>query len=94
MSLKQNYLQAEDRTHRIGQEREVRVIYLVARKTIDELMWPLIKRKLDVLNKAGLSKDTYKNTGNPLYQREDQMMMDEFIQKLDRNTIQETFGQF
>ncbi|KAH9398643.1 SWI/SNF- matrix-associated actin-dependent regulator of chromatin sub A-like protein 1 [Tyrophagus putrescentiae] len=47
--------QAEDRTHRIGQESEVRVIYLVARKTIDELMWPLIKRKLDVLNKAGLT---------------------------------------
>lgn len=86
--------QAEDRTHRIGQESEVRVIYLVARKTIDELMWPLIKRKLDVLNKAGLSKDSYKNTGNPLDQKEDQVLMDDFIQVLDRKTVQETFGQF
>lgn len=72
----------------------MRVIYLVARKTIDELMWPLIKRKLDVLNKAGLSRDTYENTGNPLYLKEDQTMMDEFIQKLDRKTVLESFGQF
>lgn len=72
----------------------MRVVYLVARKTIDELMWPLIKRKLDVLNKAGLSKDTYKNTGNPLNQKEDQMLMDDFVQKLDPTTVQEVYGQF
>lgn len=72
----------------------MRVVYLVARKTIDELMWPIIKKKLDVLNKAGLSKDSYKNTGNPLDQKEDQMLMDDFIQKLSPEMVQELYGQF
>ncbi|ELU01833.1 hypothetical protein CAPTEDRAFT_109109 [Capitella teleta] len=49
--------QAEDRVHRIGQEDSVTVQYLVAKDTADDSLWPLIQNKLDVLNKAGLSKD-------------------------------------
>ena len=33
--------------------------YLVAKGTADDELWPLIQRKLDVLNKAGLSKDNF-----------------------------------
>lgn len=51
--------QAEDRAHRIGQTDSVIVQYLVATGTADDELWPLIQKKLDVLNKAGLSKDNF-----------------------------------
>ena len=51
--------QAEDRAHRIGQTDSVTVQYLVAPGTADDELWPLIQKKLDVLNKAGLSKDNF-----------------------------------
>lgn len=54
-------IQAEDRAHRIGQRDSVLVQYLVARGTADDYIWPLIQSKLNVLNKAGLSKDDFMN---------------------------------
>ncbi|MDP2436417.1 MAG: C-terminal helicase domain-containing protein, partial [archaeon] len=45
-------LQAEDRAHRIGQTATVNVQYLFAPGTLDELMWPLIFKKLSVLDRA------------------------------------------
>lgn len=36
------------------------VEYLVAKGTVDEYLWKLVQSKLDVLNKVGLSKDTFK----------------------------------
>jgi hypothetical protein len=35
----------------------------VAKGTADDHLWPLIQGKLDVLNKAGLSKDNFFDTG-------------------------------
>merc|ERR1719290_414351 len=43
--------QAEDRAHRIGQTDSVTIQYLVARDTADDVLWPMIQGKLDVLNK-------------------------------------------
>ena len=54
--------QAEDRAHRIGQTDSVTVQYLVAQGTADDKLWPMIQNKLDVLNKAGLSKDNFSNS--------------------------------
>ena len=54
--------QAEDRAHRIGQTESVRVQYLVARDTADDVMWPIIQKKLYVLNEAGLSKDNFEDS--------------------------------
>jgi hypothetical protein len=46
-------LQAEDRVHRIGQTAEaVAVTYLFGPGTMDELLWPLLKRKAKVLGEA------------------------------------------
>ena len=45
-------LQAEDRVHRIGQDRPVEMHYLLAKNTIDDIIWPLIEKKLFVLGKA------------------------------------------
>jgi len=54
--------QAEDRAHRIGQTDSVSVQYLVARDTADDVLWPMIQSKLNVLNKAGLSKDNFEES--------------------------------
>ena len=51
--------QAEDRAHRIGQTDSVTVQYLVATGTADDELWPLLQRKLNVLQQAGLSKDNF-----------------------------------
>lgn len=42
-------LQAEDRVHRIGQTATVRVFYLLAKNSIDEVLWPLVRKKLQTL---------------------------------------------
>ena len=41
--------QAEDRVHRIGQENSVLVQYLVAKGTMDEVLWRMLCNKVDVL---------------------------------------------
>ncbi|CAL4063142.1 unnamed protein product [Meganyctiphanes norvegica] len=52
-------IQAEDRAHRIGQEDSVLVQYLVAQNTADDHIWNMIQAKLEVLSKAGLTKDNF-----------------------------------
>ncbi|CAG2184187.1 unnamed protein product, partial [Oppiella nova] len=58
--------QAEDRVHRIGQTKDVKIYYLTAKNTIDDMIWPMISKKLEVLNKAGLSKDTFTEASTAL----------------------------
>ncbi|XP_068735880.1 uncharacterized protein [Montipora capricornis] len=41
-------IQAEDRAHRIGQTLPVNVHYLIARSTVDEILWNMIRRKIHV----------------------------------------------
>jgi len=43
-------VQAEDRAHRIGQKSSVNVQYLVAPGTIDDIMWPMVSRKVQVVS--------------------------------------------
>lgn len=38
--------QAEDRAHRIGQYSSVNVHYLIAKGTLDPLMWAMLNRKV------------------------------------------------
>eukprot|EP01039_Chlorochromonas_danica_P004917 gene4917-5397_t len=42
-------LQAEDRAHRIGQLKEVTIFYFLAQGTIDDHLWPLLRKKMQVL---------------------------------------------
>ena len=42
-------LQAEDRVHRIGQPNAVNIHYLLGRHSLDDLLWPLLVKKLQVL---------------------------------------------
>ncbi|KAL6439202.1 hypothetical protein ACFW04_003853 [Cataglyphis niger] len=62
--------QAEDRVHRIGQNDNVIIQYLVAKDTADDYIWPLIKKKLDVLNAAGLDQDLSINNVDMTAQKE------------------------
>jgi SWI/SNF-related matrix-associated actin-dependent regulator of chromatin subfamily A-like protein 1 len=51
-------VQAEDRVYRIGQKNSVLIQYLCAKGTADDELWPLVNEKLDVLSKAGLTKES------------------------------------
>ena len=72
-------LQAMDRAHRIGQTDSVVVQYLVARETADDVMWPMIQKKLEVLNKAGLSKDNFEESEAEIMTDTRQHKIDEFF---------------
>ena len=52
-----NLAQAEDRVYRIGQKNSVVIQYLCAKGTADDQMWPLVNEKLNVLSKAGLTRE-------------------------------------
>ncbi|GBM34560.1 SWI/SNF-related matrix-associated actin-dependent regulator of chromatin subfamily A-like protein 1 [Araneus ventricosus] len=77
--------QAEDRAHRIGQQDNVVVQYLVAKGTADDEIWPLVQRKLDVLNKAGLSKDNFKSADTVLREQMDQPKLEDFWNEMDKS---------
>lgn len=55
-------VQAEDRVYRIGQKNAVNIQYLCANGTADDTLWPMIKDKLDVLGKVGLTKESMSDT--------------------------------
>ncbi len=57
--------QAEDRAHRLGQQGCVQVRYLIAPGTIDDAMWPLLGKKLQVVGKALDGHATGSATGKP-----------------------------
>ena len=45
-------LQAEDRVHRIGQPNAVNIHYLLGRHSLDDLLWPLLVRKMAVVGSS------------------------------------------
>lgn len=73
-------LQAEDRIHRIGQNDNVEIHYLIGRGTIDEQVWPHILKKMVVLESLGIGNDDFrylkKSAGGKT-----QTYMDDFISK-------------
>jgi len=71
--------QAEDRAHRIGQTDSVTVQYLVAKGTADDQLWPMIQKKLDVLNKAGLTKDNFQDSESKVLMDKAQKTIEDFF---------------
>jgi SWI/SNF-related matrix-associated actin-dependent regulator 1 of chromatin subfamily A len=57
-------LQAEDRAHRIGTTQTCHVHYLLGRHSIDEMMWPLLSSKFDLLGQTlnGVTGQKFKAT--------------------------------
>ncbi|RWS05274.1 SWI/SNF-related matrix-associated actin-dependent regulator of chromatin subfamily A-like protein 1 [Dinothrombium tinctorium] len=76
--------QAEDRAHRIGQNDSVLVEYLRASNTVDDFIWPMIKKKLQVLNDVGLSKENFKDTG---ITDANQKLIDDFLATINNEEV-------
>lgn len=53
-------IQAEDRCHRIGQQAQVKSLYLVAKGTLDEVLWKLIMAKFRALGEFVEGKEEQK----------------------------------
>ncbi|VDI38180.1 SWI/SNF-related matrix-associated actin-dependent regulator of chromatin subfamily A-like protein [Mytilus galloprovincialis] len=81
-------VQAEDRAHRMGQQDMVSVHYLVAQNTADDQIWPLVQKKLDVLNKAGLSKDDFSSADTTTLVLKDSRQTD-LMQYFEESFIEE-----
>jgi len=45
-------LQCEDRAHRIGQENTVNIVYMLGNGSLDDTMWPMISKKMEVVSKT------------------------------------------
>lgn len=52
-------VQAEDRSHRLGQTENVHVDYLFAKGTIDELLWNILNKKLNILQELALNNENF-----------------------------------
>ncbi|XP_049949424.1 SWI/SNF-related matrix-associated actin-dependent regulator of chromatin subfamily A-like protein 1 isoform X1 [Schistocerca serialis cubense] len=76
-------IQAEDRAHRIGQRDSVLVQYLIAKGTADDHLWPMIQNKLDVLHKAGLSKDSFMQSDTAVVKDKTQSTLEDFFDELN-----------
>ncbi|BFU23002.1 helicase, putative [Entamoeba histolytica HM-1:IMSS-B] len=67
--------QAEDRVHRIGQKNDVRIFYLIGKQTVDDLIWPLLEKKLKIsgetLDGKEVGHDTKKVTVSVEIEKED-----------------------
>ncbi|KAI5151265.1 SWI/SNF-related matrix-associated actin-dependent regulator of chromatin subfamily A-like protein 1 [Enteropsectra breve] len=72
-------LQAEDRIHRIGQKDNVDIHYLVAKGTVDEIVWPHIIKKLNVLESLNIGKNDLKNVKKDNNDKKEQKRMDAYI---------------
>ncbi|GMS91539.1 hypothetical protein PENTCL1PPCAC_13714, partial [Pristionchus entomophagus] len=51
--------QAEDRAHRVGQQNSVIVQYMLANNTADDIIWPLVKSKIHILEQVNLNAERY-----------------------------------
>lgn len=49
--------QAEGRAHRIGQRECVIIQYLIAKGTVDDILWPMLQAKANFLQNAGLDQN-------------------------------------
>ncbi|XP_055544718.1 SWI/SNF-related matrix-associated actin-dependent regulator of chromatin subfamily A-like protein 1 [Wyeomyia smithii] len=54
--------QAESRAHRIGQQSDVTVRYLLAKGTADDIIWTMLQKKQDILTKAGLCNEDFSDS--------------------------------
>ena len=66
-------------------------MYLVARDTADDVMWPIIQKKLSVLNSAGLSKDNFEDSESRVMEDTRQMKIEDSFNNSRANEEDEDF---
>ncbi|XP_047352619.1 SWI/SNF-related matrix-associated actin-dependent regulator of chromatin subfamily A-like protein 1 isoform X1 [Vespa velutina] len=82
--------QAEDRVHRIGQDSNVVIQYLVAKQTADDHLWSLIQRKINILCKVGLNQNILMDEAevtNQVLKQNDQLKIDFFMEKTPKKSL-------
>jgi SWI/SNF-related matrix-associated actin-dependent regulator 1 of chromatin subfamily A len=60
-------IQAEDRCHRIGQQANVRCLYIIAQGTLDGVLWMLLQQKFQALGEFVEGKDSMDITVHNTY---------------------------
>lgn len=79
--------QGEDRAHRIGRVGNVHVFYYIAEKSLDDVQWPLLERKLKVVTQSLDGKKKSINTVNSTVKKgtavNAQKTIDSFFKKPD-----------
>ena len=79
-------IQAEDRCHRIGQQARVRCLYTIAKGTLDEVLWILLKRKFQALGEFVEGKEKMDIVVHTTYQNE----IDAVLRKSDNDLDSDT----
>ncbi|KAF7400984.1 hypothetical protein HZH66_006168 [Vespula vulgaris] len=82
--------QAEDRVHRIGQNSNVVIQYLVAKQTADDHLWSLIQKKINILCQAGFNQNIFMDEAeviNQVLQENDQLKIDFFMEKTPEKNL-------
>ncbi|XP_015108531.1 SWI/SNF-related matrix-associated actin-dependent regulator of chromatin subfamily A-like protein 1 [Diachasma alloeum] len=64
--------QAEARAHRIGQRNYVIIQYLIAKGTVDDILWPLLQTKANFLKNAGLDQNFSLSQAELMHQPNDE----------------------
>ncbi|XP_014287672.1 SWI/SNF-related matrix-associated actin-dependent regulator of chromatin subfamily A-like protein 1 [Halyomorpha halys] len=85
-------IQAEDRAHRIGQQSNVLIQYLIAPKTADDYLWPLVQEKLKVLKQTGLSDSNCLDVEETKMQGAKQSAITDFFSEMDDDVDEEELG--
>ena len=60
---------------------------MCSRGTADDSLWPMIQKKLEVLNRAGLSKDNFEDSDQRDMEMEKQKTIDDFYSKKARTLL-------
>lgn len=82
-------LQAEDRSHRTGQEKEVNVYYLFSSGTIDEVMFELISKKQEAISNAIDAKAKYTDVAKLLEDRTGNIQLEVAKRIVERAPLRE-----
>ena len=83
----QSLTQAEDRAHRLGQKDSVLVIYILARETADDRIWPLINAKLQILQAVDLNDETFSSLDNTTRIVDDRPKITDYFEVLEKGSL-------
>lgn len=76
-------IQAEDRVHRIGQQARVRCVYIVAKGTLDEILWKHVEKKFRDLGEFVEGKEKMKIVVHKTYNGSSEFRKNLEVEKLD-----------
>ena len=74
-------VQAEDRVHRVGQAASVNIHYLHAEDTIDDIIWPNVQNKLELVGQMLDGKNDGRMSISPLVRNPGQRTLHKHLQK-------------